>query len=215
MKIFSSICSAIFALVIPVAAQPCTTASGATVPDGPVSAAANFTVSDGSILVTLTNQLADPHSAGQLLSGLSFTLASGATTGTLSTSSADVRTVSRSRQFTDQGPSATGWALDDSNGFLLCALCNDLGATGPKRLLIGDPNADTGIYSSANASIAGNKPHNPFTAGTATFLILAPGVSAGQKVTNATFFFGTAGGASGVPGVGVAVTGSCHGFVVG
>lgn len=215
MKIFSSICGAIFALVIPVAAQPCTTASGATVPDGPVSASAKFIVNDGSISVSLTNELADPHSAGQLLSGLSFTLSSGATSGTLSSSAAFIRTVARSGSSSDQGPSATGWALDDSNGFLLCALCNDLGAIGPKRLLIGDPNADPNIYSSANASIAGNRPHNPFTAGTATFLIAAPGVSASDKVMNATFFFGTAGGASGVPGVGVAVSGTCQAFHVG
>ena len=95
----------------------------------------------------------------------------------------------------------TGWALDNSNGGLfLCVLCTDLGGAGPSHLLIGDP-AVSGTYVSANASIAGNKPHNPFDAGTATFLINVPGLSAGATVTGATFFFSTA--------EGVSVTGTC------
>lgn len=204
----------ILAAVMPLAAQTCTTNPGDSVPDGLVSAMANFTVGDGFITVSLNNQLADPKSAGQLLSGLQFTLASGSSTGTLGSSSANVRRVNRGGSFTDLGPGPTGWALDTSNAnFLLCALCTDLGALGPKRLLIGDPNTNTGQYTSANASIAGNKPHNPFTAGTAVFLINVPGVVAGDSVTNATFFFGTAGGASGVPGVGVAVTGNCGSII--
>jgi hypothetical protein len=200
----------VLAAMMPLTAQTCSTTSGASVPDGSVAATANFAVGDGFITVSLANQLSDPKSAGQLLSGLQFTLASGLSTGTLGSTSANVRRVNRGGSFTDLGPAATGWALDTSNAnFLLCALCTDLGALGPKRLLIGDPNSGTGAYSSANASIAGNKPHNPFTAGTAVFLINVPGVLAGDTVTNATFFFGTAGGASGVPGVGVAATASC------
>ena len=180
--------------------------------DGVVNTSASFTVGDGFITVSVTNQLADPKSVGQLLSGLQFTLASGASTGTLGSSSAIIRSVSRGGAFTDVAPGPTGWALDTSNAnFLLCALCNDLGAIGPKRLLLGDPNPSTGTFASANASIAGNKPHNPFTAGTAVFFINAPGALAGDKVVTVKFFFGTAGGASGVPGVGVAVGGACGG----
>ena len=178
-------------------AQTCTTTPGATVPDGSVNATANFTVQDGAVLVTLSNGLADPKSAGQLLSGLSFNLSSGSTTGTLGSNMANLRSVAKGGSFTDLGPASTGWALDQNfnGGLFLCVLCTDLGAAGPKHLLIGDA-AVSGKYASANGSIAGNKPHNPFTQGQATFLINVPGLTANDSVTGATFFFSTAEGVS-------------------
>jgi hypothetical protein len=135
-----------------------------------------LTVGNGFVTVTLSNDLTNPKSAGQLLSGLGFTLSSGQTPGSLGPTSANLRHVDKGGSFTDLGPSATGWALDDTfpNGFLLCVLCNNLGGSGPSHLLIGG-SATTGTYVSANGSIAGNKPHNPLTSGTATFLINAPG----------------------------------------
>jgi hypothetical protein len=181
----------------------CTTAPGATVPDGSVSATAKFTPSHGVVTVLLADTLVDPKSVGQLLSGVSFTFASGMTSGTLGSSSANLRKVSRDGSFTDLGPTSTGWALDENfnGGFQLCVLCTDLGAAGPKHLLIGNP-AVSGTYESANASIAGNKPHNPFTQGIATFLINIPGVTSSDSVTSATFFFGTTDG--------ISVQGSCQ-----
>ncbi len=185
------------------AGQNCTTPPGSTVPDGAVAATANFTVGSGFVTVTLSNDLTNPKSAGQLLSGLGFTLSSGQTPGTLGPTSANLRRVDKGGSFADLGPSATGWALDDTfpNGFLLCVLCTNLGGSGPSHLLIGGP-ASTGTYVSANGSIAGNKPHNPFTAGTATFLINVPGLSSSATVTSATFFFSTT--------EGVSVTGTCN-----
>ena len=190
------------------AAQTCTTTPGATVPDGSVNASANFTVGDGTVLVTLSNALADPKSAGQLLSGLAFSLSSGLTAGTLGSNSANLRRVATGGTFTDLGPATTGWAFGQNvnGGFFLCVLCTDLGAAGPSHLLIGDP-AGSGTYASANASIAGNKPHNPFTQGTATFLINVPGVAATDSVNNATFFFSTA--------AGVSAPGSCSTITIG
>jgi len=183
-------------------AQTCQTPADATVPDGAVIASANFTVGNGFVTATLANGLADPKSAGQLLSGLAFTFASGLTGGTLGSTSANLRQVASGGSFVDLGPSSTGWALDNAfnGGLFLCVLCTDLGGTGPKRLLIGDP-AASGTYQSANSSIAGNKPHNPFTQGTATFLINVPGLSVGDTVNSATFFFSTT--------EGISVGGSC------
>ncbi len=182
---------------VTLAAQICTTTPGATVPDGSVNATASFTVQDGAVLVTLSNGLADPKSAGQLLSGLSFTLTSGSTTGTLGANMANLRSVAKGGSFTDLGPASTGWALDQNvnGGLFLCVLCTDLGAAGPKHLLIGDA-AVSGKYDSANGSIAGNKPHNPFTQGQATFLINVPGVTSNDSVTGAMFFFSTQEGVS-------------------
>jgi hypothetical protein len=202
-----------FQLFVPViagamtlAAQNCSTVPGGTVPDGSVSATASFTVGTGFVTVTLANGLADPKSAGQLLSGLAFTLSSGLTTGTLGSTSANLRTVASGGAFTDLGPASTGWALSQNfnGGFFLCVLCTDLGASGPKDLLIGDP-APSGTYASANASIAGNRPHNPFTQGQATFFINVPGATSSDSVNGATFFFSTQ--------AGVSVPGSCGGIL--
>jgi hypothetical protein len=180
--------------------QTCTTTPGAAVSDGTVSAQANFTVGSNFITVTLQNTLSDPTSAGQLLNGVAFTLSDGTTLGTLGSTSATIRQVAQGGTFTDFGPNSTGWALAQNfnGGFQLCVLCTDLGAAGPSHLLIGDP-AGSGTYASANGSIAGNKPHNPFTAGTATFLINAPTLAPGVTVVSATFYFGTQEGVS-VPG---------------
>jgi len=167
-----------------------------------VAASASFTVSDGSIAVMVQNNQADPRSAAQLLNGVAITLSTGQTAGTLSSSSAVIRQVGGAGKFSDAGPSATGWALanDFSGGLGLCVLCTDLGGVGPSHLLIGDP-AGSGNYSNANASIAGNRPHNPFTAGTAQFLISVPGLLSGATVTSVSFTFGTQ--------AGIAVGGSC------
>jgi hypothetical protein len=183
--------------------KTCTTTPGATVPDGSISATVKFTPSNGVVTVLLADTLVDPKSVGQLLSGVSFTLASGITSGTLGATSANLRKVASDGSFTDLGPTSTGWALADNfnGGFRLCVLCTDLGAAGPGHLLIGNP-AVSGTYASANASIAGNKPHNPFTQGIATFLINIPGVTSSDSVTSATFFFGTTDG--------ISVQGSCQ-----
>jgi hypothetical protein len=182
--------------------QMCSTPQGSAVSDGPVSAQANFTVGSNFITVSLQNTLSDPTSAGQLLSGLAFTLSDGTTVGTLGSTSATIRKVTRNRTFTDFGPNNTAWALAENfnGGLQLCILCTDLGAAGPRHLLIGEP-AATGTYASANGSIAGNKPHNPFTAGTATFFINVPTIAPGATVVSATFYFSTQ--------EGVSVTGTC------
>ncbi len=57
------------------------------------------------------------------------------------------------------------------------------------------------MYSNANGSIAGNGPHNPFTDGTATFLLDVSGVTMSTNVDSAVFSFGTTPGidVSGIP----------------
>ncbi len=188
-------------------AQDCATPDGATVPDGQVRSTAHFTTGDGFITITLSNRIVDPTSAGQLVSGVAFTLNSGQTVGSLGPNSANIRKVSQGGAFTDFGPSTTGWALEEgfNGGFRLCVLCTDLGAAGPSHLLIGLP-APSGEYASANRSIAANRPHNPFTAEQSTFLIYVPGLRAGSTVANVVFSFGTQDG--------ITVGGACSGGVV-
>jgi hypothetical protein len=175
--------------------QDCATPPGAAVTDGQVGATAHFTTGNGFITVTMQSTLADPLSAGQLLNGLAFTLSSGQMNGSLAPSAATIRTVAKGGVFSDAGSSVTGWALaDDYNGgFGLCVLCNELGSAGPSHLIIGSPGL-SGNYDSANRSIAGNRPHNPFLAGSVMFTINAPGVTTDSTITGAVFTFGTQAG---------------------
>ena len=65
-------------------------------------------------------------------------------------------------------------------------------------MLIGGPGASL-HYTSANGSIAGNGPRNPFLAGIATFTLNITGVTT-TSVSGVNFSFGTAAGDN-VPGV--------------
>jgi hypothetical protein len=73
-------------------------------------------------------------------------------------------------------------------------------------LIIGPPDG-SGNYSNANASIAGNGPHNPFVDQTAAFVLSISGINSDTIVTGATFSFGTTPGDN-VPGGGVPDSGS-------
>jgi hypothetical protein len=181
------------------------TPSGATDSDHePVSASARFTTGAGFLTITLSDLLPNPTSVGQLLSDISFSLTTGQTSGTLGASSGLEITVASDKTFT-LGPSvSTGWGLTTSSGlFTLSALGT---ATSPSHLIIGGPGAGL-LYTSANGSIAGNGPHNPFLAGVANFTLNIPGVTASTSVTGVNFSFGTEAGDN-VPGVQVPDTGT-------
>jgi hypothetical protein len=70
---------------------------------------------------------------------------------------------------------------------------------GPSQTIIGP-----GPYTSANGSLSGNDPHNPFINQTATFTLVATGVTDSTTVTSAIFSFNTTAGdnVTGVPGGG-------------
>src|SRR5580704_6763664 len=98
------------------AGQNCNTVYGSTVDGLPVGANANFTVGDGFISVSLSNTQSDPKSSAQLLNGISFTLSSGQTSGSLGPNSANLRRVQGGGRFVDYGPTATGWGLESTDG---------------------------------------------------------------------------------------------------
>jgi hypothetical protein len=105
------------------------------------------------------------------------------------------RTVNSNGTFTDGSVLSTGWKLTSSPLEL-----DVLGAPiGPAHTIIGPPGGSD-LYSNANGSIAGNKPHNPFLAGPVTFTLNIPGVTDDSTVDSATFSFGTTAGVN-VPGV--------------
>jgi hypothetical protein len=176
-----------------------TTAPGAQSGGGSVDASATFITGNGTVTITLTDLLANPGDVGQLLSDLDFKLSGGQTTGTLpaANSSGQQITVAGNGTTTLGATGSTGWGLNNnvSGGLQLDAL----GFVGPAGLLIGPPGAG-GVYTAANASIAGNGPHNPFLNQTATFIVNVPGVTVDSTITSATFSFGTTAGDN-VPGI--------------
>jgi len=163
-----------------------------------VNASATFTTGNGTVAITLTDLLANPGNVGQLLSDLDFTLSGGQTAGTLQSSSGQHISVAGNGSTTLGSTGTTGWGLNGnvSGGLQLDAL----GFVGPAGLLIGPPGAG-GVYTAANASIAGNGPHNPFLNQTATFVVNVSGVTVDSTVTSVMFSFGTTAGdnVSGTP----------------
>jgi hypothetical protein len=166
-----------------------TTLAGSSTNDGSVSASATFTTSAGLLSISLQDLLANPKSAGQLLSDLEFTLDGSSGTSTLTSSSSQEISIGDDGTSTLGSFGPTGWILqgNDTNTLTLCVICSpDNAPIGPAHLIIGP-----GPYTNANGSIAGNKPHNPFLDQTAQFTIANQSISATTTVTSVLFSFGT------------------------
>ncbi len=174
-----------------------TTAAGATESGGnPVDASATFTTGTNTVTITLTDLLANPKTVAQLISDISFSLSGGQTSATIGSSSGTQRTVNSNGTWSAGSTTSTGWGIDTAfvGGIHLTAL----GFVGPAGLIIGAPGAGN-LYSNANASIAGNGPHNPFIGLSATFTLDITGVNVDSTIKNVVFSFGTTAGDD-VPG---------------
>ncbi|MDP6637419.1 MAG: PEP-CTERM sorting domain-containing protein [Phycisphaerae bacterium] len=113
---------------------------------------------------------------------------------TVTTSLATPRWVSNTDNYTDSLDISTGWELDTIDDALhLHVLGTDVG---PGHTLLGPPNESTNQYNNANGSIAGNKPHNPFLAESATFVLDIPGVTEDSVILGITFEFNTSPGST-------------------
>jgi len=166
----------------------------------PVSASATFTLTTGSVLVTLENLVSNPKSVVQNISALRFTLDASTASAVTSSSSGVERTVSSKGTYTDgENAVAAGWKLStpDSRTIEL----NDLArrAAGPAHTILGAPDSSTLKYGAANSGIAGNGPHNPFLWGPVKFELLVPRVTPESILLDVVFSFGTTQGRS-VPG---------------
>jgi hypothetical protein len=171
------------------------TPAGATAGGLPVNAQATFITSTDKVSIQLFNNQADPHSVIQNLSDLFFTLDTGQHSGTLASTVGQEVTVAGNGTYTLGAILGDiGWVLSTSgSGFLLDDLAGP-GHAGPAHTIIGFPNSGTRTYSSANDSIAGNGPHNPFLFQAALFFLNVPGVTADSTVNSAIFSFGTEAG---------------------
>ena len=171
------------AATITFATEPGSDASGQ-----PVSAQVTFVTSDGQISVLLENLFVDPTSVSQNVSGLWFTLATPNPLGpgTLTSDTGMHRKIDADGTFTDLGVLDTDWTFSGLLGqFFLDGL-----AAGPDFTLVGGA-GNNNLYDSANGSIAGNRPHNPFLANSALFIIAMSGVTSETLVSASLFRFGT------------------------
>jgi hypothetical protein len=176
------------------------TPNGSVDSDGdPVSARADVSTTGGVLTITLTNLQNNPKAAGQVLSDFGFTLANSKTgqaflvNGSILSSQGIERTIAADGTFNLPGaPVPALWNIENNvgGGYRLCDLCP--GGDAPKHTIIGGPDPGNGFnYTAANASIAGNGPHNPFLFGPTTFTITITGLSSDIYADSAFFSFGT------------------------
>jgi PEP-CTERM motif len=140
--------------------------------------------------ITLQNNIADPVSAGQLISGLTFELSNGATPLTLPGTLSDTISNGSGGAVTmvdfQNGNSTTTtlparWQFSYTNGSFFL---NDLTGTQPDDMIIG-----SGPYNNANASIT--KSHDPSLQTTMFEIMGITGLSSSTVVSNVVVSFGT------------------------
>lgn len=157
-----------------------------------VSATADVTYADDFVTIKLTNTTTTTYDAAQLLTAFRFSFVSVA--GAVSLDSAftpNARSVNNGGSggtFSDSaGPvSLAGtWQLLHPSYYELNFNPN------AEYAILGAPNGSTGKYSDANGSIRGNPGHNPFSNGSATFVLKNNGFDRNTRITNVTFLFGT------------------------
>jgi hypothetical protein len=179
------------------------TTVGGSVVNG--TAVINGSVGSNTITITLTNNIANIVGVGQAISGFSFQVmdANGNIINiapvSITSQLGQLITVGSNGVATNLGANGsgadpTGWGLTTQNpGYV-----NALGFTGsgtnpPDETILGAPTSGM-TYSSANGSISGNDPHNPFVMQTLN-LTLTLGVNGGLpegfQLVNVTMYFGT------------------------
>jgi hypothetical protein len=160
----------------------------------PVDAQATFTTSANQVQIVLQNLQANPKSVTQALSGIQFTVASGQTSGTISSSSGIERSISGTHAGDVSNGSAqpTQWALSTAGSIFTISVLGTPEA--PNHTIIGPADA-TGAYSNANSSITGSS-HNPFLGESATFTLSVPGMTSASTISASTFQFNTSPGST-------------------
>jgi len=167
-----------------------TPAGSSSTSDGPVSAQADFSLSGDNLVITLTDLLVNPTSAGQLLSGIQFVESSASGSGNLTTVNSGLVTTISSGGANTAGVSdaLTRWKATEAATTITLTT---LSGGNPDRLIIGPANGSN-LYSNANASIIGD---NPNVLGSPTFIITIPGVTSlndlFHEISSVSFLFGT------------------------
>jgi len=152
--------------------------------NGPVSASATITTLSGSVVVSLSDLLANPTSAGQEVSAIDITFSNAPTSALLSGFSGSLINIGSGGTVTSAGSTITHWGVAKSSSTIILATAGTGSVGGkPIELIIGP-----GPYTNANPSITGR---NPQIQGTGTFTLTALGITSSTTVTGVTFGFGT------------------------
>jgi hypothetical protein len=148
-----------------------------------VSAAADVTFTNDTLTIVLTNELANPNSVGQAISGIDFSV-TGGLTGSLVSTSGNLIDVKNNGVVVSNGIATLDWL--QTAGFYTTAL----GSSGADQTILGQPDV-FGVYSNANGSIAKNAPHNPFVQYRAVLIYAIPGATQKSTLETFAFLFGT------------------------
>lgn len=158
-----------------------------------VAAKADFTTSAGQVLITLQNTTAHTADAGQLLTGIRFTLApTPGSVATMTSATAIPRTIAADGSYADGASQSilNTWESTFSGGVYQLDF-NPNAEFGIVGAADGETASVAGNYALANGSIKANPGHNPFTAKSATFTLASAGITAGTTVTGVTFIYNT------------------------
>jgi PEP-CTERM motif len=155
-----------------------------------VNATATFSFSANTINVTLTNNLtnADMISVDQAVTGLVYSLSTGQTVGSLTSSNGSFTNVAANGDATPAGSGPTAW-ISQNSPLTVCAICSPSNPIAPEQAIIGGNG--TGAYANANGSIAGNNAHNPFLYGPVTFSLSVLGVTDATAIGDVAIRFNT------------------------
>jgi hypothetical protein len=161
------------------------TVTGTSPDNETVKGSAAFVVSNGSIAITLTNLTipAEMTSAGELLTGLTFTISGGKTVATYTSGVApQIYTLTG----TTPGSFVSNYDLKANDEWRVSA--NSLSwndGSGPDHGIIG-----TGPFPGSIGGVSGNGPHNPVIDQVANF-VLSGSVLSTDTITSATLYWGT------------------------
>jgi len=152
---------------------------------------------NGTVTITLNNNLTNAQvvSVIQNVSAVYFQVSGyngGAVSLTASNSTQSTNIDGSGNAVLAGAVNPTGWAGGHSGTTITACVICAFGISspgGPDQTLIGG--TGSGSYPSANGSIAGNGPHNPFLAGTLTLTLSVPGVTANSTFSNVVIQFGT------------------------
>ena len=158
-----------------------------------VSADVEFTISAGQIVITLENTTPHTDDAGQLLTGIKFSLSPElATAVTMTAATGDPRNIYSNGSYADSAAvslMSTWEALTSKSG--ICQLDFNPNA---QFAIVGPADGETATTAGnyiANGSIDANNGHNPYTAISATFTLTDSGITADTEISNVTFVYGT------------------------
>jgi hypothetical protein len=151
----------------------------------PVSATADFTAVGDTLTVKLTNTTATTLDAGELFTGLDFSVIG---SPTLSSDTGILRTIASDGTFSDTGSAQDlSWSLVSLGGSMWQLNFNPDAA----NAIVGPPSG--GSYAGSNPSVRGNPGHNPYAAEMAVIELNVPGIESAPlpSVVVKAFRFGT------------------------